>query len=131
MQCRLGDTRAHSAALQSIFGTRAQGQFDVQDGVASTNAWLKELDWRPHLRDFEEQEATLWYADDEGAAGAPAAAAAALKKPRPAAGWRRQAATLTQVVVRNAGHMVPHDQPKAAQRMMQDWVAGVLADEGA
>jgi hypothetical protein len=61
--------------------------------------------------------------------GGPASAAARDAAPA-AAGWRRQADTLTQVVVRDAGHMVPRDQPQAAQRMLYDWVAGVLADDG-
>lgn len=96
-----------------------QGQFDAQDGVAGTNAWIKRLRWR-HTDEFEQQEGQLWY--EEPSDGATAAAAAA-------AGWRRSMSTLTQVVVRNAGHMVPRDQPQAALVMMQEWVESVLTSE--
>lgn len=93
-----------------------QGQFDAQDGVAGTNAWIKRLRWH-HTDEFERQEGQLWYVQPSD--GATAAAA----------GWRRSVSTLTQVVVRNAGHMVPRDQPQAALVMMQAWVESVLASE--
>lgn len=94
-----------------------QGQFDVQDGVASTNTWIKRLRWR-HTDEFEKAEGQLWYVQpSDGAAFAAAA------------GWKRSVSTLTQVVVRNAGHMCPRDQPQAALTMMQDWVGSVLAGE--
>lgn len=89
-----------------------QGQFDVQDGVAGSSAWIKRLDWS-YIDDFEEQEGELWYAE-----------------PGVAAGWKRRVSTLTQVMVRNAGHMVPRDQARAAQAMIQQWVADVLEGEG-
>lgn len=82
--------------------------------MAGTNAWIRRLHWG-HLDEFEDAEGELWYADDAKAAVA--------------AGWRRNVSTLTQVVVRNAGHMVPRDQPEAALAMMQQWVAGVLAED--
>lgn len=90
-----------------------QGQFDAQDGVAGTNMWIKRLQWH-HTEEFEKQEGQLWYVQPSD--GTTAAAA----------GWRRSASTLTQVVVRNAGHMVPRDQPQAALVMMQEWVESVL-----
>jgi carboxypeptidase C (cathepsin A) len=91
-----------------------QGLFDAQDGVAGTNAWIRRLHWG-YLDEFEDAEGELWYANDA--------------KVTVAAGWRRNVSTLTQVVVRNAGHMVPRDQPEAALAMMQQWVAGVLAED--
>jgi vitellogenic carboxypeptidase-like protein len=57
------------------------------EGVASTNAWLSGLSWE-YARDFAREPGALWQVD-----GLPA-------------GWQRNASTLTQVVVRNAGHMV-------------------------
>lgn len=95
-----------------------QGADDGQDGPAGTNAWLRELADFDELRDFERQVPELWFADGDGADATPAAGAAA--------GWRRAAGLLTQVVVRNAGHMAPHDQPRATQTMIQTWVQGVL-----
>ncbi|GLI71702.1 hypothetical protein VaNZ11_017008 [Volvox africanus] len=47
-------------------------------------------------------------------------------KQREVAGWWRSAGHLTQVVVYRAGHMVPHDQPLAAQQMMEGWVLAAL-----
>lgn len=101
-----------------------QGQFDAQDGVAGSNAWIKALDW-DHTRQFEQAEGQLWYAQPakQGATATTAAAPVA-------AGWQRRVSTLTQVMIRNSGHMAPRDQPQAAQAMIQQWVADVLADAG-
>ncbi|WIA07938.1 hypothetical protein OEZ85_007415 [Tetradesmus obliquus] len=89
-----------------------QGQFDAQDGVASTNAWLAGLSWE-YARDFAREPGQVWQVD-----GLPA-------------GWQRGASTLTQVVVRNAGHMVPRDQPKAALQLLQGWMQGQLVNNAA
>ena len=35
-----------------------------------------------------------------------------------------------QVVIRNAGHMSPGDQPWVAKEMIETWVASALADVG-
>lgn len=101
------------AALVLPSLTAVQGQFDVQDGVASTNAWIKGLHW-DFLDDFEDQEGQLWYANSSSSA---------------AAGWARSVSTLTQVVIRNAGHMAPRDQPQAALFMIEQWVEGVLGSQ--
>lgn len=42
------------------------------------------------------------------------------------AGFKRHHANLTELVVRNAGHMVPHDKPLESQIMIEDWIFGVL-----
>uniref|UniRef100_A0A383V966 Carboxypeptidase n=1 Tax=Tetradesmus obliquus TaxID=3088 RepID=A0A383V966_TETOB len=89
-----------------------QGQFDAQDGVASTNAWLAGLSWE-YARDFAREPGQVWQVG-----GLPA-------------GWQRGASTLTQVVVRNAGHMVPRDQPKAALQLLQGWMQGQLVNYAA
>eukprot|EP00879_Flechtneria_rotunda_P016789 GHRR01017572.1.p1 GENE.GHRR01017572.1~~GHRR01017572.1.p1 ORF type:complete len:557 (+),score=138.61 GHRR01017572.1:190-1671(+) len=93
--------------LRSLPVLLYQGQFDGQDGVASNNAWIAALDW-DYSRDFEALKGEVWLAD-----GVPA-------------GWQRNVSTLTQVVIRNAGHMVPHDQPHAAQQMIETWLSTVL-----
>jgi carboxypeptidase C (cathepsin A) len=46
------------------------------------------------------------------------------------AGWARSLGNLTHAVVRNAGHMVPHDRPVEAKWLVQSWVEGVLARRG-
>ncbi len=42
------------------------------------------------------------------------------------AGWVRSAGPLTHAVVYRAGHMVPHDQPLAAQQLLEDWALAAL-----
>lgn len=84
-----------------------QGQFDGQDGVASSNAWISSLKWE-YSRDFNQLEGDLWSVN-----GVPA-------------GWIRSVSTLTQAMIRNAGHMVPRDQPQATQQLFDTWIAGVL-----
>lgn len=37
-------------------------------------------------------------------------------------GYRQSHGPLTHVVLRNAGHMAPHDQPQAALAMMETWL---------
>ncbi|HEV7505639.1 MAG TPA: hypothetical protein VGS07_12055 [Thermoanaerobaculia bacterium] len=39
-------------------------------------------------------------------------------------GWARAAQSLTQVLVANAGHLVPMDQPKVALEMLDRFLAG-------
>lgn len=103
--------KSASHLVEDILGTLPvllyQGQFDGQDGVASSNAWISNLKWKCS-REFAKMEGDLWYVDGV------------------AAGWNRSVSTLTQVVIRNAGHMVPTDQPQATQQMFDTWIAGVL-----
>lgn len=113
LSCSFHAGYSQSVAHLTVVLVYLQGQFDAQDGVAGTNAWIKRLDWG-YLSEFEEQEGQLWYADPDSGV---------------AAGWQRRQSTLTQVMIRNAGHMVPRDQPRAAQVMIEQWVADVLADE--
>ena len=49
------------------------------------------------------------------------------KKLGPVLGWWREAGTLTHVVVKNAGHMVPRDDPLTAQRMIESWLERSLS----
>lgn len=42
------------------------------------------------------------------------------------AGYWKQHGPLTQVVLRNAGHMVPHDAPLQAQAMLERWIEAAL-----
>lgn len=111
MHCEITCSRSAPSFLHCSATHSCQGQFDAQDGVAGTNAWVKRLDW-DYIDEFEGQQGQLWYAS-----------------PGVAAGWRRSASTLTQVMVRNAGHMVPRDQPQAALAMMEQWVGEVLGGE--
>lgn len=38
------------------------------------------------------------------------------------AGYWKQFQTLTQVIIRNTGHMVPHDNPLYGQVLLEKWV---------
>ncbi len=89
--------------------TCLQGQFDVQDGPASNEAWISTLRWEtPDGGLFDDQPSVLLHAR-----GWPI-------------GWRRTAWPLTHAVLRNAGHMVPADQGAAARALLEEWVGEVL-----
>lgn len=47
-------------------------------------------------------------------------------------GYWKSAGPLSHVLVRNAGHMMPHDAPRTGQLMLQAWVDGAedAADAG-
>lgn len=137
-----------------------QGQYDILDGPASSEAWISSLPW-PQQDDFNMQLGELWYVqplpgpgpDQRHApqAGSPGTAAAAkhgaglglergdqsggrLGRGRAgdepvAAGWRRAVGRLEHRIVYRAGHMVPHDQPRNAQAMLEEWVLSVLGTE--
>ncbi|XXQ31942.1 Carboxypeptidase [Plasmodiophora brassicae] len=83
-----------------------QGQFDAQDGVLVSTRWLDALSWdgADAFRSATKSYMTV--------AGRPALIT-------------RQVAHLRHVVVRGAGHMVPHDQPEAARAMIDDWIASI------
>ncbi|GIL85802.1 hypothetical protein Vretimale_19534 [Volvox reticuliferus] len=133
-----------------------QGQYDILDGVASVTAWLSSLDWpdkaafasvKGQLWHLGEEGFPFRLGGNSDAQGAAAVAVVATTadtattsgvgvdslrqdrsgdEQREVFGWWRSAGHLTQVVVYRAGHMVPHDQPLAAQRMMEGWVLGAL-----
>ncbi|EFJ43651.1 hypothetical protein VOLCADRAFT_65725 [Volvox carteri f. nagariensis] len=103
-----------------------QGQYDILDGVASVTSWLSSLEW-PDKAAFAEQRGRLWYLND----GPIITTTSPSRTPRlgregVVAGWWRSAGHLSHVVVYRAGHMVPHDQPLAAQQMIEEWVRGAL-----
>lgn len=84
-----------------------QGQFDAQDGPASNSVWINALEW-PDRDEFAALEGELWEVEGRKT------------------GWWRRLGNLTHAVVRNAGHMVPHDQPAAGKWLVQTWAEGVL-----
>ncbi|KXZ46405.1 hypothetical protein GPECTOR_44g8 [Gonium pectorale] len=115
-----------------------QGQYDILDGVASVTSWLSNLEW-PGAKEFGAAKGELWYLRHAGRlAGAGTAEASARGEggrgrgrsdgdaTTQVAGWVRSASRLTHAVVYRAGHMVPRDQPAAAQQLLEDWVARAL-----
>jgi vitellogenic carboxypeptidase-like protein len=83
-----------------------QGQFDAECGVASNEAWISKLQWDGHMG-FNTAERRLWHDELFG---------------EQVLGYVKTHKHLTHLVVRNAGHMVPHDRPVVSQRMIETWI---------
>ncbi len=131
----------------------AAGQFDAQDGPGSVEAWTTNLDW-PGRHEFFRAKRHIWRLGQdtskflEGAevesdnfAGAglskselangvqlelPQRTEASSKKLQPVAGFWKHHESLTTVVLKDAGHMVPRDQPMVTQTMIEAWVQHCL-----
>lgn len=86
-----------------------QGQWDAECGVASNEAWISKLAWRGHTG-FHNAERKLWRDADHG---------------EQVLGYVKSHRRLSHVVIRNAGHMVPHDRPVVSQKMIEAWVESV------
>jgi vitellogenic carboxypeptidase-like protein len=82
-----------------------QGIRDLRIGVVPTEAWLKELRWSG-LRAFQDAERAVWRISGE----------------EELAGYVQRSGVLTHAVVYGAGHLVPADNGRAAQEMIEDWV---------
>ncbi|XP_072966835.1 serine carboxypeptidase-like 50 [Typha angustifolia] len=80
-----------------------QGVYDLRDGVVSTEAWMKEMDWEG-LASFLKAERVVWKVDGE------------------LAGYVQRSGSLSHVVISGAGHLVPADQGASSQVMIEDWV---------
>ncbi|XP_057860588.2 serine carboxypeptidase-like 50 [Cryptomeria japonica] len=85
-----------------------QGQFDLRDGVLSTEDWMRTLEWNG-LAEFWRAERKVW------------------RVSKVQAGYVRSYSNLTHVVVARAGHLVPADQNLHSQVMIESWVAKSLA----
>ncbi|MQM22230.1 hypothetical protein Taro_055280 [Colocasia esculenta] len=85
-----------------------QGLYDLRDGVVSTEAWLRELQWEG-LEAFLAAERRVWRLGAGGAEGR-------------LAGYVQTEGRLSEVVVAGAGHLVPTDQGQSAQAMIESWV---------
>jgi carboxypeptidase C (cathepsin A) len=81
------------------------GIYDMDCNFMGTDAWLQALDWS-FGAELKSRRRTPW--KEEGAI----------------VGWARAAQSLTQVLVANAGHLVPMDQPKVALEMLDRFLAG-------
>jgi vitellogenic carboxypeptidase-like protein len=83
-----------------------QGQFDAECGVASNEAWISKLQWTGHTG-FNNAERRLWRDELFGSQ---------------ILGYLKTHKHLTHLIIRNAGHMVPHDRPVVSQRMIETWI---------
>lgn len=81
-----------------------QGQFDLQDGVVSTEGWISLLDWEG-LDNFLASKRSVWKVSNK------------------LAGYVRSHSNLTHVVVAGSGHLVPADQNLHSQMMIESWVS--------
>lgn len=108
------------------------GQFDAQDGPGSVEAWTTNLDWpgrfdfyhaKRHIWRHEHNMLTLLGTDNSAPPALEIAKAHAVK---PVAGYVKHHDMLTSVVLKDAGHMVPRDQPLVAQAMIEGWVQHCL-----
>ncbi|KAF6992297.1 hypothetical protein CFC21_009302 [Triticum aestivum] len=84
-----------------------QGIRDLRDGVVSQEAWIKDLRWGG-LRAFQDAERAVWRTG-EG-------------EEQELAGYVQRSGALTHVVVYGAGHLVPADNGRATQEMIEGWV---------
>ncbi|XP_042475045.1 serine carboxypeptidase-like 50 [Macadamia integrifolia] len=80
-----------------------QGQFDLRDGVVSTEEWVKEMNWEG-LQSFLMADRKVWKVNGEFA------------------GYVQKWGSLSEVVVSGAGHLVPADQAVNSQAMIADWI---------
>ncbi|XP_045473270.1 venom serine carboxypeptidase-like [Harmonia axyridis] len=71
------------------------GQLDIIVAYPLTENYLKNLQFSA-AEEYKTAKRSKWYVESE------------------LAGYVKQAGNLTEILVRNAGHMVPHDQPKWA-----------------
>ena len=80
-----------------------QGHFDLRDGVVSTEAWVKTLNW-DGIEEFLGAERKIWKVNGE------------------LAGYVQKWGSLANAVVLGAGHLVPTDQAVNSQALIEDWV---------
>lgn len=84
------------------------GQLDIIVGPRLVNAYLNQLPWSG-LQRYQQAERAIWRTPDE---------------PAEVAGWSRAAEPLTHVVVRNVGHIAPHDNPARMFNLITNWADG-------
>jgi vitellogenic carboxypeptidase-like protein len=82
-----------------------QGQFDLRDGVVSTEAWVKTMRWE-EIERFLMAERKVWKVNNV------------------VVGYVQKWRSLSHVVVSRAGHLVPTDQSLNSQIMIENWVSG-------
>ncbi|XP_068658374.1 serine carboxypeptidase-like 50 [Aristolochia californica] len=89
-----------------------QGQFDLQDGVVSTEAWVQQMEWK-ELEMFLMAERKVWEVNGV------------------LSGYVQRWGGLTLAVVSGAGHLVPTDQSLSSQAMIEDWILekGMFSNE--
>jgi vitellogenic carboxypeptidase-like protein len=107
------------------------GQFDAECGARSNEAWLEALRW-PGAEGFKTANRTLWWGGVEQELARKKREGGTPPPPLPNAhsGFYKTHMRLAHYIVRNAGHMVPHDRPEVGQALIEEWVDGVLMEQG-
>ncbi|XP_023944818.2 venom serine carboxypeptidase-like [Bicyclus anynana] len=83
------------------------GQLDIIVAYPLTENFLRNLNFSS-AKEYRTAARHIWRVDDE------------------IAGYSKKAGNLTEVLVRNAGHMVPHDQPKWALDLITRFIKNTL-----
>ncbi|XP_076472382.1 putative serine carboxypeptidase CPVL [Babylonia areolata] len=82
------------------------GQLDIIIAVPLTEAWLQTVQWKG-LPAYKLAERHIWKVNSSDTE---------------VAGWVRQVDNFYQVIVRDAGHILPYDQPARAYDMIQRFI---------
>ena len=85
------------------------GQLDVIIAWPLTESFLTSIKW-PANKNYTATSRTQWHVGED------------------LAGYVKQVGDFTQVLVRNAGHMVPYDQPKWAFDLINRFTSGKKFD---
>ncbi|CAG2112243.1 unnamed protein product [Medioppia subpectinata] len=82
------------------------GQLDIIVATTLTENFLQSLEWK-HSKEYSKANRLVWKLD---------------KGDTEVTGYVKRVANFTEVIVRNAGHMVPTDQPRAALSMIDNFI---------
>ena len=95
--------------LDSIHVLLYNGQFDVILAAPQDEAFIRGLVWKGSTQ-YEEATRLVWKVNSAD---------------RDPAGYVKQALNFTQCIVRQAGHLVPQDQPERAKDMIERFIFGL------
>ena len=84
------------------------GQLDVIIGAPLTERFLNVLPWSG-LAEYQDADRKIWYDQSQD---------------DPVSGYVREVKSLTQIIIRGAGHIAPYDQPVRARDMIDHLVSG-------
>ena len=97
--------------LSNIPAMFYNGQMDLIVAPPLTEVFLQTLNWTG-IEGYMKAPKFIWKVNESD---------------QEIAGYVRQSTNLTQVIVRNAGHMVPFNQPRAAQDMIWRFITNSFA----
>jgi cathepsin A (carboxypeptidase C) len=98
------------------------GDLDFICNWRGNKAWTLQMPWNGH-KGFNNAKDREWHLDGQSKASRLLQEGAQSESKSSPVGFERRYQNLQFVRIRNAGHMVPGDQPEVAQAMMQRFVA--------